>query len=94
VAPVGPVNYPILMKMNYNEWSLLMKIKPEAQSLWGVVNKGDAEFHVNRMALNAIWRVVPAKMIAMLTVKSTVKEAWDCIKTMRIGDDHVCKATL
>jgi hypothetical protein len=54
VAPVGPVNYPILMKMNYNEWSLLMKIKPEAQSLWGVVNKGDAEFHVNRMALNAI----------------------------------------
>jgi hypothetical protein len=31
VAPVGPTNYPILTKMNYNEWSLLMKIKLEAR---------------------------------------------------------------
>jgi hypothetical protein len=30
VTLAGPVNYPILTKMNYNEWSLLMKIKLEA----------------------------------------------------------------
>jgi hypothetical protein len=35
VAPTGLVNYPILTKTNYNEWSLLMKIKLEVQSLWG-----------------------------------------------------------
>jgi hypothetical protein len=33
VMPAGPMNYPILTKTNYNEWSLLMKIKLEAQSL-------------------------------------------------------------
>jgi hypothetical protein len=35
VAPTGLVNYPILTKTNYNEWSLLMKIKLEVRSLWG-----------------------------------------------------------
>jgi hypothetical protein len=30
VAPAGPASYPILTKMNYNEWLLLMKIKLEA----------------------------------------------------------------
>jgi hypothetical protein len=90
----GLANYPILTKMNYNEWSFLMKIKPEARSLWAAVDKGDAEFQVDRMALDAICSVVPADMIATLAVKPTAKKVWDCIKTMRIGDDRVRKATL
>jgi hypothetical protein len=94
VAPTGPANYPILMKTNYNEWSLLMKIKLEARSLWAAVDKGDAEFQVDRMALDAICSAVPPDMIATLAVKPTAKEVWDCIKTMRIGDDRVRKATL
>jgi hypothetical protein len=56
--------------------------------------QGRREFHVDQMALNAICSVVPADMIAMLAVKPTVKAAWDCIKTMRISDGQVCKATL
>jgi hypothetical protein len=60
----GPVNYPIPTKMNYNEWSLLMKIKLEARSLWGAVNKGDVEFQVDNMAMDAICSAVPAEMIA------------------------------
>jgi hypothetical protein len=60
----GPVNYPILTKMNYNEWSLLMKIKLEARSLWGAVNKGDVEFQVDHMAMDAICSALPAEMIA------------------------------
>jgi hypothetical protein len=71
-----------------------MKIKLEAQSLWAAVDKGDAEFQVDRMALDAICSTVPPDMIATLAVKSTTKEAWDCIKTMRIGDDRVWKASL
>jgi hypothetical protein len=94
VAPTGPANYPILTKMNYNDWSFLMKIKLEARSLWAAVDKGDAKFQVDRMALNAICSAVPADMIATLVVKPTAKEAWDCIKTMCIGNDRVRKATL
>jgi uncharacterized membrane protein YgcG len=94
VAPVGPANYPILTKMNYNECSLLMKIKLEARSLWVVVDKGDAEFQVDRMALDAICSAVPPNMITTLAIKPMTKEAWDCIKMMRIGDDRVRKATL
>jgi hypothetical protein len=30
VASTGPVSYPLLMKTNYNDWALLMKIKLEA----------------------------------------------------------------
>jgi hypothetical protein len=33
-------------------------------------------------------------MIATLAVKPTAKDAWDCIKMMRISDDRVPKATL
>jgi hypothetical protein len=94
VAPVGLANYPILTKTNYNEWSLLMKIKLEARSLWAAVDKGDGEFQVDRMALDAICSAVPPDMIATLAVKPTTKEVWDCIKTMCIDDDRVRKATL
>jgi hypothetical protein len=94
VAPAGPANYPILTKTNYNEWLLLMKIKLEARSLWVAMDKGDAEFQVDHMALDAICSAVLPDMITTLAVKPMAKEAWDCIKTMHIGDDRVRKATL
>jgi hypothetical protein len=31
-------------------------------------------------------------MVAMIAKKETVKEVWDVIATMRIGNDHVKKA--
>jgi hypothetical protein len=42
------------------------------------------------MALDALCGTVPPSMIAK---KETAKEAWDAIATMRVGDDHVKKAT-
>jgi hypothetical protein len=85
----GPANYPTLMKTNYNQWALLMRIKLEARSLWGTVDPGDAEFQVDRMALDVICSTVPPDMVTMLTTKDTVMEAWESIKTMRIGDERV-----
>jgi CHAD domain-containing protein len=58
------------------------------------VNKGDAEFQVGRMPLDAICSAVLADMITMLAIKPTSKAAWDCIKTMRISDGRVRKADL
>jgi hypothetical protein len=71
-----------------------MKIKLEARSLWEAVDKGNAEFQVDRMALDVICSAVTADMITTLAVKPTTKEAWDCIKTIRIGDDRVRKVAL
>jgi hypothetical protein len=47
VMSSGPMNYPILMKSNYNQWSLLMKIKLEAHSLWGAVKLGGSKFQLD-----------------------------------------------
>jgi hypothetical protein len=93
VASAGPANYPILTKSNYNQWSLLMRIKMEARGLWGAIDPGDADFQVDLMALDAICSVVPPEMITVLATKDSALEAWESIKVMRIGDDHIRKAS-
>jgi hypothetical protein len=45
------------------------------------------------MALDALYGVVPPKIVLMINKKETAKEAWDAIATMRVGDDRVKKAT-
>jgi hypothetical protein len=92
VTSAGPANYPLLTKSNYNQWSLLMKIKLEAHGLWGVIEPGDAKFQVDRMALDAICSAVPPEMIAVLATKDSAMEAWESIKTMRIGDERIRQA--
>jgi hypothetical protein len=62
VASAGPTNYPLLMKTNYNDWMLLMKIKLEARLLWTAVDLGDVDFQVDCMALDAICSAVPPEL--------------------------------
>jgi hypothetical protein len=45
------------------------------------------------MAFDALCGAVPSKMVSMIVKKETTKEVWDMIVTMRVGDDHVKKAT-
>jgi hypothetical protein len=56
---VGPANWPILTKVNYTEWALIMKIKLQAKNLWDAIETGDVTLHENRMALDAITNAVP-----------------------------------
>jgi hypothetical protein len=70
-----------------------MKIKLEARGLWGAVDPGDAEFQVDRMALDAICSTVPLEMVTTLMTKDMAMEAWESIKMMRIGDERVRLAT-
>jgi hypothetical protein len=42
----------------------------------------------------AILRAVPSKMKAGLAVKKTAKEAWEAVRSMRIGDDRVKAASM
>jgi hypothetical protein len=80
VALVGPADYPMLMKTNYNQWSLLMKIKLRARGLWSAFESSDIEFQLDRMALDVICSAVPAEMVTTLATKDTIMEAWDSIK--------------
>jgi len=82
-----------LTKTNYNEWSLLMKVKLQARHLWDVVEHGDGDFHDDRTALEAICSAVPPELVSSLATKETAHDAWKAIKTLRIGDDRVRKAT-
>jgi hypothetical protein len=88
----GSANYPILTKTNYSDWSLLMRVMLQARGLWEAVETGDVDFQEDRMALEAILKAVPADLLPVLAVKETAKDAWDAIKTMRVGVDRVRKS--
>jgi len=57
------------------------------------VYRDDTDYRDDRLALEAILRAVPPEMLATLAMKETAKEAWDSIKTIRLGVDRVRKAT-
>jgi hypothetical protein len=84
--------FPLLTKINYSEWAMLMKVKLKARGLWVAVEKGDVDPQEDMMALGALVSAVPPEMVATVADKKTAKEAWDVIATMRVGDDRVKKA--
>jgi hypothetical protein len=81
--------WPTPTRTNYNSWSLLMKVILQVRHLWDIIDTGEGEYDDDRMALEAILWAVPMEMIPMLAVKETTKEAWDAIKTIRVGADRV-----
>jgi hypothetical protein len=93
VALAKPANYPILTKINYNQWALMMRIKLEARGLWSAVDPSDAEFQVDCMVLDAICSTILVEMITTLAMNNTAMEAWERIKVMWISDDCIRKAS-
>jgi hypothetical protein len=57
-----------------------------------VVEHGVGDYHDDREALGAILRAVPPEMLRSLAVKETAKEAWDTLKTLRLGSERVREA--
>lgn len=85
----GSVTYPTLTRTNYSDWAVLMRVNLQAQGLWEAVDTGDVPFHEDRQALSAILRAVPAEMLRPLAEKDNAKDAWDALKSMRVGADRV-----
>jgi hypothetical protein len=85
----GSVTYPTLTRSNYSDWAVLMRVNLQAQGLWEAVDTGDVPFHEDRQALSAILRAVPAEMLRPLAEKDNAKDAWDALKSMRVGADCV-----
>ena len=88
----GGVDIPKLTKTNYREWALEVQVNLEGMELWDAVEGGNAERGKDRRALAVILRGVPPEMKPGLVVKKTVKEAWEAIKSLRVGDTRVQEA--
>jgi hypothetical protein len=88
----GPANWPLLTKTNYTERALIMKIKLQARNLWEAIEPGDVTLQEDRMALDVITSAVPQEMLASLAVKATVAEAWEAVRSLRIGSEAVRNA--
>jgi hypothetical protein len=89
---ITTAQYPTLSRTNYNEWSLLMRVKLQAQGLWHAVESEEEdmiEYRDDRLAFAAILRAVPPEMLASLGTKRTAQSAWEAIKSRRIGVQHV-----
>lgn len=88
----GAVQYPMLTRTKYQEWSLLMRVNMQARGLWHTVEpeQGDIiEYREDRLALSAILRAVPGEMLGSLARKHTARSAWEAVKTVRVGVQRV-----
>jgi hypothetical protein len=81
--------YPIITRMNYSEWALVMHVNLQVVGLWDAINKGSGDYHDDRNVLAALLRAVQPEMHAGLAVKETAKEAWEVIRRIRVGADKV-----
>jgi len=84
----------MLTRTNYPEWALVMEVNFQTIRVWDVVNDGmedpsdEDEYHDDRLAMSGLLRSVPSELWSTLAHKRTVKEAWDAVKTLRIGDER------
>jgi hypothetical protein len=85
----GGSSYPTLTKTNYSDWALLMKVKLKARGLWSVIEFGGGDHQEDMMTLDVLSSAVPPETVSAVASKDTTKSAWETIKTMRVGDDHV-----
>lgn len=86
--------WPMLTRTNYTEWSLVMKVNLQATELWDIIEFGTERFSDDRKALGAMLRAVPTEMHAGLAVKTSAREAWESIRTLRVGVKRVKEANV
>jgi hypothetical protein len=86
--------YLVLTRMNYSEWSPVMRVNLQAMGLWDVIHKGASDYRDDQNALVALLCAVPAEMQAGLAVKETVKDVWEAIGSIRVGINKVKVANM
>jgi len=89
----------MLSRTNYPEWALVMEVNFQTLRVWDAVdiwiddNPDDDEYHNDRQAMAGLLRSVPSELWSTLARKKTVKEAWDAVKVLRIGDERARDAS-
>lgn len=79
----------MLTRTNYHEWSLLMQMNLKGMRLRDAIESSKVERRQDRLALAAVIRGVPKELHAGIAAKKSAKEAWEAVKTMRLGADRV-----
>jgi hypothetical protein len=94
VRDVGAVQFPMLTRTNYVEWSTIMKVMLKGQGLWAAVTIELADEQEDLLVMEAILKVVPLELVTLLgsTDDATSKKAWEKLKTMRLGDERIREA--
>ncbi|KAK3144884.1 hypothetical protein QOZ80_4AG0319190 [Eleusine coracana subsp. coracana] len=87
----GSTTYPMLMRMNYTDWALMMKVMLQARGVWVAIDSGTDNKLEDRLALEAILHAVPSELISTLATKETAKLVWDKLKSLWIGSDRARK---
>jgi hypothetical protein len=85
--------YPTHTKINYVDWALLMKVKLHVRGLWSIVEKGDGDVQEDMRALDALSSAVPPELVSVVASRDSAKQAWEAIKVMQVGDNHVRAST-
>jgi hypothetical protein len=82
--------WPLFTHDNYSEWAMLMQCNFEALEIWDVISPGiNPKRAHDRQAMSTLLRSVSKEMWQSLGARSTVKEAWEAVKLMRLGADRV-----
>jgi hypothetical protein len=83
---------PMLTKSNYSIWAIKMKALMRGAKIWNAVEPEDGKTvdeTMDQRALTAIYQGVPEDLIPLIAEKKTSAEAWEAIKTNRLGDDRI-----
>ncbi|XP_066351427.1 uncharacterized protein [Miscanthus floridulus] len=82
--------WPMLTRSNYMEWTMLMQCNYEAMEIWYAIDPGTNPKRAHDcQAMSTLMRSVPSEMWQMLGNRKTMKEAWEVVRTMRLGADRV-----
>jgi hypothetical protein len=75
----------MLNRTNYADCSLLMQVMLEVRKLWIAINDGMPKRETDHTSMECLLRSIPLEMLSTLAIKVTSKEAWETVKTMRLG---------
>ena len=83
---------PMLTKSNNSIWAIKMKVLMRGAKIWDAVEPEDVKTideTMDQRALSAIYQGIPEDMLPLIAEKATSAEAWETIKTNRLGDDRI-----
>jgi hypothetical protein len=62
--------------------------------LWAAITTGPADEQEDLLVMEAILKAVPSELVTPLGLAddATTKKAWEKLKTMRLGDEHIREA--
>ena len=62
----GSSKWPVLMRTNYADWSVIMRVQLQVHGLWDAVTEDDVDEHDDRAALSALLQAVPPELVRTL----------------------------